>query len=57
MITIVNRTLSKAVTPEEPGDGMMTKTANGKPHLEDIAGGQAIIEGVMMRYGNKIAAQ
>lgn len=57
MITIVNRTLSKAVTPEEPGDGMMTKTANGKPHPEDIAGGQAIIEGVMMRYGNKIAAQ
>jgi uncharacterized protein YqhQ len=24
--------------------------------MEDIAGGQAIIEGVMMRYGNKIAA-
>ncbi len=23
---------------------------------EDIAGGQAIIEGVMMRHGNKIAA-
>jgi uncharacterized protein YqhQ len=27
-----------------------------KPRPEDIAGGQAIIEGVMMRYGNKIAA-
>ncbi len=27
-----------------------------KPHPEDIAGGQAIIEGVMMRHGNKIAA-
>ena len=27
-----------------------------KPHTEDIAGGQAIIEGVMMRHGNKIAA-
>ena len=30
--------------------------ADEKPRLEDIAGGQAIIEGVMMRYGNKIAA-
>ncbi|HVO67378.1 MAG TPA: DUF1385 domain-containing protein [Syntrophales bacterium] len=29
---------------------------NKKPDPEDIAGGQAIIEGVMMRYGNKIAA-
>ena len=29
---------------------------NEKPHPEDIAGGQAIIEGVMMRHGNKIAA-
>ena len=29
---------------------------NEKPHTEDIAGGQAIIEGVMMRHGNKIAA-
>jgi uncharacterized protein YqhQ len=27
-----------------------------KPHTEDIAGGQAIIEGVMMRHGNRIAA-
>jgi len=36
-------------------DGMTT-TTNEKPHPEDIAGGQAIIEGVMMRYGNKIAA-
>jgi uncharacterized protein YqhQ len=27
-----------------------------KPRPEDIAGGQAIIEGVMMRHGNKIAA-
>ena len=27
-----------------------------KPKSEDIAGGQAIIEGVMMRHGNKIAA-
>ncbi|MGA2780522.1 MAG: DUF1385 domain-containing protein [Smithella sp.] len=27
-----------------------------KPKTEDIAGGQAIIEGVMMRHGNKIAA-
>ncbi|HNY48961.1 MAG TPA: DUF1385 domain-containing protein [Smithella sp.] len=27
-----------------------------KPQKEDIAGGQAIIEGVMMRHGNKIAA-
>jgi uncharacterized protein YqhQ len=27
-----------------------------KPLPEDIAGGQAIIEGVMMRHGNKIAA-
>ncbi|MDD5523886.1 MAG: DUF1385 domain-containing protein [Smithella sp.] len=27
-----------------------------KPNPEDIAGGQAIIEGVMMRHGNKIAA-
>jgi uncharacterized protein YqhQ len=27
-----------------------------KPECEDIAGGQAIIEGVMMRHGNKIAA-
>jgi len=29
---------------------------NTKPNPEDIAGGQAIIEGVMMRHGNKIAA-
>jgi uncharacterized protein YqhQ len=29
---------------------------NHKPHPEDIAGGQAIIEGVMMRHGNKIAS-
>ncbi len=28
----------------------------GHEHQEDIAGGQAIIEGVMMRHGNKIAA-
>jgi uncharacterized protein YqhQ len=34
---------------------MLTLT-NTKPHPEDIAGGQAIIEGVMMRHGNKIAA-
>lgn len=27
-----------------------------KNHTDDIAGGQAIIEGVMMRHGNKIAA-
>jgi len=27
-----------------------------KPKSEDIAGGQALIEGVMMRHGNKIAA-
>ena len=27
-----------------------------KPAPEDIAGGQALIEGVMMRHGNKIAA-
>ena len=27
-----------------------------KPNSEDIAGGQAILEGVMMRHGNKIAA-
>lgn len=27
-----------------------------KPYPEDIAGGQALIEGVMMRHGNKIAA-
>ncbi|MDD5167374.1 MAG: DUF1385 domain-containing protein [Syntrophales bacterium] len=27
-----------------------------KPHKDDIAGGQAIIEGVMMRHGDKIAA-
>ncbi|KUG23500.1 hypothetical protein ASZ90_006704 [hydrocarbon metagenome] len=27
-----------------------------KPKTEDIAGGQALLEGVMMRYGNKIAA-
>ena len=27
-----------------------------KPKAEDIAGGQALIEGVMMRHGNKIAA-
>ena len=27
-----------------------------KPEKEDIAGGQAIIEGVMMRHGNRIAA-
>lgn len=27
-----------------------------KPNPEDIAGGQAILEGVMMRHGNKIAA-
>jgi uncharacterized protein YqhQ len=29
---------------------------SAKPQSEDIAGGQAIIEGVMMRRGNKIAA-
>jgi uncharacterized protein YqhQ len=29
---------------------------NKKPNPEDIAGGQAIIEGVMMRHGNKIAS-
>jgi uncharacterized protein YqhQ len=34
---------------------MFTST-NKKPQPEDIAGGQAIIEGVMMRHGNKIAA-
>lgn len=27
-----------------------------RPNQEDIAGGQALIEGVMMRHGNKIAA-
>jgi uncharacterized protein YqhQ len=27
-----------------------------KPNSDDIAGGQAILEGVMMRHGNKIAA-
>jgi len=27
-----------------------------KPNPEDIAGGQAILEGVMMRHGTKIAA-
>jgi len=27
-----------------------------KPQPEDIAGGQALIEGVMMRHGDKIAA-
>ena len=27
-----------------------------KPNPVDIAGGQALIEGVMMRHGNKIAA-
>ena len=27
-----------------------------KPNPEDIAGGQALLEGVMMRHGNKIAA-
>lgn len=34
---------------------MITST-HKKPDPEDIAGGQAIIEGVMMRHGNKIAA-
>jgi uncharacterized protein YqhQ len=29
---------------------------NRKPNPEAVAGGQAIIEGVMMRYGNKIAS-
>jgi uncharacterized protein YqhQ len=29
---------------------------DNKPKAEDIAGGQALIEGVMMRHGNKIAA-
>jgi len=29
---------------------------HNKPNPEDVAGGQAIIEGVMMRYGNKIAS-
>jgi uncharacterized protein YqhQ len=29
---------------------------HSKPRPEDIAGGQALIEGVMMRHGNKIAA-
>jgi uncharacterized protein YqhQ len=29
---------------------------SNKPNPEDIAGGQALIEGVMMRHGNKIAA-
>jgi uncharacterized protein YqhQ len=33
----------------------MNKMSN-KPNSEDIAGGQALIEGVMMRHGNKIAA-
>ncbi len=28
---------------------------SAKPKAEDIAGGQAVIEGVMMRHGNKIA--
>lgn len=27
----------------------------GKPHPEDIVGGQAVIEGVMMRHGDRIA--
>ena len=27
-----------------------------KPNSEDIAGGQALLEGVMMRHGNKLAA-
>ena len=30
--------------------------ASHKPHSEDIAGGQAIIEGVMMRHGDRVAA-
>ena len=29
---------------------------NKKPNPEDVAGGQALIEGVMMRHGNKIAS-
>lgn len=29
---------------------------NQKPNPEDVAGGQALIEGVMMRHGNKIAS-
>ncbi|HQK99430.1 MAG TPA: DUF1385 domain-containing protein [Smithellaceae bacterium] len=33
-----------------------TRAMGCKPNPEDIAGGQAIIEGVMMRHGNKIAA-
>ncbi len=28
---------------------------NGKPKPEDVAGGQAVLEGVMMRHGNRIA--
>ena len=28
---------------------------NKKPHPEDVVGGQAVLEGVMMRHGNKIA--
>jgi uncharacterized protein YqhQ len=31
-------------------------STNKNPRPEDVAGGQAIIEGVMMRHGNKIAA-
>lgn len=37
-------------------DSLINAAMNEKPHPEDIAGGQAIIEGVMMRHGNKIAA-
>ncbi len=33
-----------------------TRAMGCKPNPEDIAGGQAIIEGVMIRHGNKIAA-
>ena len=34
----------------------MTVPCTKKPNPEDIAGGQALIEGVMMRHGDKIAA-
>jgi len=41
---------------EKEGSAIQDMHETKKPNPEDVAGGQAIIEGVMMRYGNKIAS-
>jgi uncharacterized protein YqhQ len=52
-LTVLSKSYNKNLKNES---GVYPNHMSHKPEKEDIAGGQAIIEGVMMRHGNKIAA-